>query len=177
MQINGNGQFIYNNRKNSCGTNLLKLPAKKLNVQSRNVNNYGNNIFQSNNIQKNSLYSTKEATPRKEYKTVLNTGKKIQEKIDPLDDLNNIMKQNQINIQNLEKELNSRKNDFSIKNDEFLNIKKKYEDTLKSKEEEILIMKMDRDKVKSLNDQKMNYVEKEINNYRRNRRRKRRSQE
>ena len=86
MQINGNGQFIYNNRKNSCGTNLLKLPAKKLNVQSRNVNNYGNNIFQSNNIQKNSLYSTKEATPRKEYKTVLNTGKKIQEKIDPLDD-------------------------------------------------------------------------------------------
>ena len=70
MQINGNGQFIYNNRKNSCGTNLLKLPAKKLNVQSRNVNNYGNNIFQSNNIQKNSLYSKESSLLEGDFKGI-----------------------------------------------------------------------------------------------------------
>ena len=88
-----------------------------------------------------------------------NKTKRLEEKI------NLIMKQNQINMENLEKELNSRKNDFNIKNDEFLNIKKKFEDDLKSKEEQILIMKMNNDKIISLNDQKMNYAEKEISSY------------
>ena len=85
--------------------------------------------------------------------------KKLEEKIDDL------VKQNKLNLENLEKELNSRKNDFNIKNDEFLNIKRKYEDELKAKEEQILIMKLNNDKIMSLNDQKLNYVEKEINNY------------
>jgi len=79
--------------------------------------------------------------------------------------IEDLVKQNKLDLQNLEKELNSRKNDFNIKNDEFLNIKKKYEDDLKAKEEQILIMKLNNDKIMSLNDQKLNYVEKEINNY------------
>lgn len=48
-----------------------------------------------------------------------NKTKQLEEKIEDL------VKQNKIDLQNLEKELNSRKNDFNVKNDEFLNIKKK----------------------------------------------------
>lgn len=47
-----------------------------------------------------------------------NKTKQLEEKIEDL------VKQNKIDLQNLEKELNSRKNDFNVKNDEFLNIKK-----------------------------------------------------
>ena len=42
---------------------------------------------------------------------------------------------------------------------------KKYEDELKAKDEQILIMKMNNDKIMSLNDQKVNYFEQEINKY------------
>ena len=83
MQING--QLIFNNRNNSCGTKLFKLPSKKINIQSRNINNYDNSLLKSSNIQKNSLYSTKEATPRKEHNKVL-TSRKAKELNDPLDD-------------------------------------------------------------------------------------------
>ena len=85
--------------------------------------------------------------------------KKLEEK------LNNILKQNKVDKENLEKEFNLKKNDFDSKNTEFINLKKKYESELKSKEEQILIMKMNNDKIMSLNDQKLNYVEKEINSY------------
>ena len=85
--------------------------------------------------------------------------KKLEEK------LNNILKQNKAEKENLEKEFSLKKNDFDSKNNEFLNLKKKYESELKSKEEQILIMKMNNDKIMSLNDQKLNYVEKEINSY------------
>ena len=79
--------------------------------------------------------------------------------------LNNILKQNKIEKEQFQKELNLKKSDFDSKNTEFLNIKKKYESDLKSKEEQILIMKMNNDKIMSLNDQKLNYVEKEISSY------------
>ena len=85
--------------------------------------------------------------------------KKLEEK------LNNLLNQNKVDKENFEKELSLKKNDFDSKNNEFLNIKKKYEAELKSKEEQILIMKMNNDKIMSLNDQKLNYVEKEINSY------------
>ena len=81
------------------------------------------------------------------------------------DKMNDILKQNKLDKENLEKELNSRKNDYNIKNDEFANIQKKYEDQIKAKEEQILILKLNNEKIMSLNDQKLNYVEKEINNY------------
>ena len=79
--------------------------------------------------------------------------------------LNNLLKQNKAEKENYQKELNSKKSDFDSKNSEFLNIKKKYETELKTKEEQILIMKMNNDKMMSLNEQKLNYVEKEINTY------------
>ena len=85
--------------------------------------------------------------------------KKLEEK------LNNILKQNKVDKDNLEKELNLKKNDFDSKNNEFLDIKKKYESELKTKDEQILIMKLNNDKIISLNDQKLNFFEKEINNY------------
>ena len=66
MIINGNDQTGLNNRNNSCGTKLFKVPIKKLNIQSRNINNYGI----SPQLQRNSLSSTKEATPRKEQKNM-----------------------------------------------------------------------------------------------------------
>ena len=82
MQIN-NCQLIYNNnRNNSCGTKLFKIPIKKLNIQSRNINNSENGILKMNNMKKNSLYSTKEVTPLKEHNKVLAT-KKMKE---PKDD-------------------------------------------------------------------------------------------
>ena len=76
--------------------------------------------------------------------------------------LNNALKQNKIDMENLERELNSKKSDFDVQNNELLNIQRKYENDLKAKEEQILIMKMNNDKIMSLNDQKLNYVEKEI---------------
>lgn len=99
MQING--QLIFNNRNNSCGTKLFKLPIKKLNIQSRNINNYDNSILKSNNLQKGSLYSTKEATPRKEHNKVL-TSRKTKELPDPFDDslsqITEILKTNKKNL-------------------------------------------------------------------------------
>ena len=99
--INGNGQLVYNTRNNSCGTKLFKLPMKKLNIQSRNINNYDNYLLNSNTIQKNSLYSTKEATPRKEQSKVLTTGKHKQS-ADTLDDtlsqISEILKTNKKNL-------------------------------------------------------------------------------
>ncbi len=83
--------------------------------------------------------------------------KKMEEK------LNNAIKQNKIDTENLLKELNSKKTDFDVQNNELINIQKKYENELKAKEEQILIMKMNNDKIMSLNDQKLNYVEEEIN--------------
>jgi hypothetical protein len=75
MLINDNGNLYINNvnnRNNSCGTKLFKLPIKKLNIQSRNTNNnYSISSKNSTIKNKNSLYSTKEATPRKEHNQVL----------------------------------------------------------------------------------------------------------
>ena len=103
--INANGQFVYNTRNNSCGTKLFKLPIKKLNIQSRNINNYDNSLLNSKNIQKNSLYSTKEATPRKEQNKVLTkvlTTGKHKDTTDPLDDtlsqITDILQKNKKNL-------------------------------------------------------------------------------
>ena len=96
-----NGQLVFNNRNNSCGTKLFKPPKKILNAQSRNINNYNNNLQQSNNLKKGSLYSTKEATPRKEHNRVL-TSIKPKELNDPLDDslsqISDILKTNKKNL-------------------------------------------------------------------------------
>ena len=98
MQIN-NGQLFYNNnRNNSCGTKLFKIPIKKLNIQSRNINNSENGILKMNNM-KNSLYSTKEVTPRKEHNKVLTTKKMKEPKDDDsLSQMTEILKKGKKNL-------------------------------------------------------------------------------
>ena len=71
MLIYDNGQSIFQKINNTSGSKLFKLPIKKLKIQSRNTN-LNNNLSKEINLKKNSLYSTKEATPRKEYNQVLN---------------------------------------------------------------------------------------------------------
>ena len=92
--------LIYNNnRNNSCGTKLFKIPIKKLNIQSRNINNSENTILKMNNITKNSLYSTKEATPRKEHNKVLTTKKMKEPKDDDsLSQITEILKKDKKNL-------------------------------------------------------------------------------
>lgn len=99
MQIN-NCQLIYNNnRNNSCGTKLFKIPIKKLNIQSRNINNSGNGILKMNNMKKNSLYSTKEVTPLKEHNKVLATKKMKEPKDDDsLSQMTEILKKGKKNL-------------------------------------------------------------------------------
>ena len=71
MLIYDNGQSAFQKGNNNGGSKLFKLPIKKLKIQSRNTN-LNNNLSKEINLKKNSLYSTKEATPRKEYNQVLN---------------------------------------------------------------------------------------------------------
>ena len=71
MLIYDNGQSTFQKGNNNSGSKLFKLPIKKLKIQSRNTN-INNNLSKDMNLKKNSLYSTKEATPRKEYNQVMN---------------------------------------------------------------------------------------------------------
>lgn len=68
MLIQDNGQSIYIKNNNFNGIKNYKLPVSSLNTQSRN---YSHNLLKEKNLRKYSLYSTKEATPRKEYNNVV----------------------------------------------------------------------------------------------------------
>ena len=57
------------------------------------------------------------------------------------------------------------KSDFDSKYKAYLNEKTKIENELKTKEEELLVIKMNSEKVQLLNEQKLSYLEKEINNW------------
>ena len=121
-------------------------------------------IEKINELNKNiTALNTKNSETSNKYNTDLNNEKIKYKQLE--EKLNGILKQNKIDKEKFQKELNMKKNDFDSKNSEFLNIKRKYESDLKSKEEQILIMKMNNDKIMSLNDQKLNYVEKEISTY------------
>ena len=141
--------------------NIKSKKEKELAEMKNEKNKY---IEQINELNKNiNNLNSKNSESVNKLNTDLNNEKmkykKLEEKLD------DILKKNKVDKENLEKELTSKKNDFDSKNNEILNIKKKYENDLKSKEEQILIMKMNNDKIMSLNDQKLNYVEKEINTY------------
>lgn len=69
MIINDSFNSAFFSRNSNNGTKLFKLPIKQLKNQSRNVN-INHNLTLAN-IKKNSIYSTKEATPRKEYNQIL----------------------------------------------------------------------------------------------------------
>ena len=68
MLIKDNGQSNFMKNNNSTVFKGFKLPLSNINSQSRN---YKNTLLKENNIRKYSLYSTKEATPRKEYNKVI----------------------------------------------------------------------------------------------------------
>ena len=63
-----NGHSIFTNNNNSSGIKKFKLPIENINSQSRNFKKH---LISDKNLGKHSLYSTKEATPRKEYNQVL----------------------------------------------------------------------------------------------------------
>ena len=68
MLIKDNGQSNFMKNNNSTVFKGFKLPLSNINSQSRN---YKNTLLKEKNIRKYSLYSTKEATPRKEYNKVI----------------------------------------------------------------------------------------------------------
>ena len=70
MLIYDNSQSTFQKRNNNNGSKLFKIPIKKIKIQSRNTNK-NNNLSKEINLKKNSLYSTKETTPRKEYNQFL----------------------------------------------------------------------------------------------------------
>ena len=62
-------------------------------------------------------------------------------------------------------EVTKMKSDFDSKYKAYLNEKTKIENELKAKEEELLVIKMNSEKVQSLNEQKLKYLDKEVNNW------------
>jgi len=68
MLTQDNGHSLYNNNNIQNRNKKLKLEIPNLNTQSRN---YNNKLIKDNNFKKYSVYSTKEATPGKEYNKVV----------------------------------------------------------------------------------------------------------
>jgi hypothetical protein len=68
MLTKDNVQPLYYNNNIQNRNKKLKLTIPNLNTQSRNTNN---KLIKDNNFKKNSVYSTKEATPGKEYNKVV----------------------------------------------------------------------------------------------------------
>ena len=69
MLIYDGQSFLAQRNNNKATSKLFNLPVGKLNFQSRNIN-LKNNFTNEKSMRKYSLYSTKEATPRKEYNPV-----------------------------------------------------------------------------------------------------------
>ena len=139
---------------NKNNENKMANIEKEKNNYIKQINELNNSMNQTNSKTNDAINNLSNQLNEEMAKN-----KKLGEK------LNDLLKQNKLDKENLEKEFNSKKNDFDNKNTEFINIKKKYEDELKAKDEQILIMKMNNDKIMSLNDQKLNYFENEINKY------------
>jgi hypothetical protein len=68
MLTKDNGQSLYYNNNIQNRNKKLKLTIPNPNTQSRN---YNNKLIKDNNFKKYSVYSTKEATPGKEYNKVV----------------------------------------------------------------------------------------------------------
>ena len=68
MLTKDNGQSLYYNNNIQSKNKKLKLTIPNPNTQSRN---YNNKLIKDNNFKKYSVYSTKEATPGKEYNKVV----------------------------------------------------------------------------------------------------------
>lgn len=68
MFIREPDKSIITKTNNSNEGKKFKLPISNINIQSRNHNN---NLIKDKNIRQYSLFSTKDATPRKEYNNVI----------------------------------------------------------------------------------------------------------
>jgi len=68
MLIKENGHPLYKKTNNPTIIKGFKLPIANINSQSRN---YNKSLINEKSLRKYSLYSTKEATPRKEYNQVI----------------------------------------------------------------------------------------------------------
>ena len=82
--------------------------------------------------------------------------KKLEEK------LSSILNKKTEEYENLEKEYNMRKNNYEHKLKEINDIKDKMKKELKVKEEQLLVMKMNNEKITSLYEQKSQFLEKEV---------------
>ena len=109
MLINQNVPPII--KKNNNSENIyFQLSYPSMNIQSRNLNN--NNIEKENFSKKYSLYSTKEATPRKEYNqvikstTIKNTINEQTRKINNRNDLDDSLSQISLLLNKNKKRLN-----------------------------------------------------------------------
>ena len=80
-------QSLYNNNNNQNRNKKLQLVIPNLNTQSRN---YNNKLIKDNNFKKYSVYSTKEATPGKEYNKIVMTSSVKNKYYKPSKDKNNL---------------------------------------------------------------------------------------
>ena len=87
MLTKDNVQPLYYNNNIQNRNKKLKLTIPNLNTQSRNTNN---KLIKDNNFKKNSVYSTKEATPGKEYNKIVMTSSVKNKYYKPSKDKNNL---------------------------------------------------------------------------------------
>ena len=109
MLTKDNDQSLYNNNNIQNKNKKLKLAIPNPNTQSRN---YNNKLIKDNNFKKYSVYSTKEATPGKEYNKVVlpssvkNKYYKPQKDKNNLDELDDTLSQMSQILNNNKKDLN-----------------------------------------------------------------------
>ena len=109
MLTKDNSQSLYNNNNIQNRNKKLKLAIPNPNTQSRN---YNNKLIKDNNFKKYSVYSTKEATPGKEYNKVImpssvkNKNYKPSKYKNNLDELDDTLSQMSQILNNNKKDLN-----------------------------------------------------------------------
>ena len=79
--------------------------------------------------------------------------------------MNNLLNSKKQDQENYQKQVDSLKNNYETKIKDLTMSKKKLEDELKNNNEEFLIIKMNNEKISSLNEQKFMFLEKEINSW------------
>ena len=79
--------------------------------------------------------------------------------------MNNLLNSKKIDQENYQKQVDTIKNNYETKIKELMISKKKLEEEMKENSEEFLIVKMNNEKITSLNEQKFVFLEKEINSW------------
>ena len=79
--------------------------------------------------------------------------------------MNNLLNSKKMDQENYQKQIDTIKNNYETKIKELMANKKKLEEEMKANSEEFLIVKMNNEKITSLNEQKFVFLEKEINSW------------